>query len=126
MRKETGDERWKAPMETKDKSVARAVGNSLLRPFQLLIWEPMCLCLCLFSAILLGTLYLFFGAFHLIFGAVYGFNLWQTGLAFLGILIGMLAAGATDPLWHRVYARLLRQNDGVPEPEFRLPPAVAG
>ncbi|KAK8024868.1 major facilitator superfamily domain-containing protein [Apiospora arundinis] len=126
LRKETGDERWKAPMETKDKSVARAVGNSLLRPFQLLIWEPMCLCLCLFSAILLGTLYLFFGAFHLIFGAVYGFNLWQTGLAFLGILIGMLAAGATDPLWHRVYARLLRQNDGVPEPEFRLPPAVAG
>ncbi|KAK8093593.1 major facilitator superfamily domain-containing protein [Apiospora hydei] len=126
LRKETGDERWKAPMEMKDKSVARAVGLSLLRPFQLLIWEPMCLCLCLFSAILLGTLYLFFGAFHLIFGAVYGFNLWQTGLAFLGILIGMLAAGATDPLWHRVYARLLEQNDGVPEPEFRLPPAVAG
>ncbi|KAK8129275.1 major facilitator superfamily transporter [Apiospora kogelbergensis] len=126
LRKETGDERWKAPMEKKDKSVAKAVGQSLLRPFQLLIWEPMCLCLCLFSAILLGTLYLFFGAFHLIFGAVYGFNLWQTGLAFLGILIGMLAAGATDPLWHRVYARLLRENDGVPEPEFRLPPAVAG
>ncbi|KAK7920164.1 major facilitator superfamily transporter [Apiospora marii] len=126
LRQETGDERWKAPMETKNKSVARAVGLSLLRPFQLLIWEPMCLCLCLFSAILLGTLYLFFGAFHLIFGAVYGFNLWQTGLAFLGILIGMLAAGATDPLWHRVYARLLEQNDGVPEPEFRLPPAVAG
>ncbi|KAK7978502.1 multidrug resistant protein [Apiospora saccharicola] len=126
LRKETGDERWKAPMEKKTKSVARAIGISLLRPFQLLIWEPMCLCLCLFSAILLGTLYLFFGAFHLIFGAVYGFNLWQTGLAFLGIMIGMLAAGATDPLWHRVYARLLEQNDGVPEPEFRLPPAVAG
>ncbi|KAK8039961.1 multidrug resistance protein [Apiospora rasikravindrae] len=126
LRKETGDERWKAPMEMKDKSVARAVGLSLLRPFQLLIWEPMCLCLCLFSAILLGTLYLFFGAFHLIFGAVYDFNLWQTGLAFMGILIGMLAAGATDPLWHRVYARLLEQNNGVPEPEFRLPPAVAG
>ena len=52
----------------------------------------MCLLLCLFSAILLGILYLFFGAFSLIFGNVYGFNLWQTGLAFLGIMVGMLAA----------------------------------
>ncbi|KAK8086134.1 multidrug resistance protein [Apiospora phragmitis] len=126
LRKETGDERWKAPMEMKEKAVAKAIGLSLLRPFQLLVWEPMCLCLCLFSAILLGILYLFFGAFDLIFGDVYGFNLWQTGLAFLGILIGMLAAGATDSLWYRVYARLLEQNEGVPEPEFRLSRAVAG
>lgn len=86
----------------------------------------MCLLLCLFSAILLGILYLFFGAFSLIFGNVYGFNLWQTGLAFLGIMVGMLAASATNPIWHRVYNRLLAQNGGIPEPEFRLPSAVMG
>lgn len=125
-RRETGDERWKAAMEKTDKSMARAVGLSLLRPFQLLLWEPMCLMLCLFSAILLGILYLFFGAFHNIFGDVYGFNLWQTGVAFLGILVGMVAGSATDPLWSRVNARLLRANGDQPEPEFRLPPAVAG
>lgn len=125
-RRETGDERWKAAMEKTDKSMARAVGLSLLRPFQLLLWEPMCLLLCLFSAILLGILYLFFGAFHNIFGEVYGFNLWQTGVAFLGILVGMVAGSATDPLWSRVNARLLRANGDEPEPEFRLPPAVAG
>lgn len=113
-------------MEKTDKSMARAVGLSLLRPFQLLLWEPMCLMLCLFSAILLGILYLFFGAFHNIFGDVYGFNLWQTGVAFLGILVGMVTGSATDPLWSRVNARLLRANGDQPEPEFRLPPAVAG
>lgn len=125
-RQETGDERWKAAMEKTEKSMARAVGLSLLRPFQLLLWEPMCLMLCLFSAILLGILYLFFGAFHNIFGDVYGFNLWQTGVAFLGILVGMVAGSATDPVWSRVNARLLRENGDQPEPEFRLPPAVAG
>lgn len=126
LRKETGDDRWKAPMETSTKSVAETVGNSLLRPFQLLIFEPMCLLLCLFSAILLGVLYLFFGAFPLVFGNTYGFNLWQTGLSFLGIFIGMILSAASDPVWRHINHRLLEKSNGIPEPEFRLPPAIAG
>ncbi|RYO83606.1 hypothetical protein DL762_006055 [Monosporascus cannonballus] len=126
LRKDTGDDRWKAPMEKSTKSIARKVGLSLLRPFQLLIFEPMCLLLCVFSAILLGVLYLFFGAFGVIFGDNYGFNLWQTGLSFLGILVGMIVCSATDPLWRLGHVRLIQRNHGVPEPEFRLPPAIAG
>ncbi|KAI1780570.1 MFS general substrate transporter [Hypoxylon cercidicola] len=126
LRKETGDDRWKSPIEKSNKSVVATVGNSLLRPFQLLIFEPMCLLLCLFSAILLGVLYLFFGAFPLVFGHTYGFNLWQTGLCFLGIFVGMISSSATDPVWRRINHRLLKENDDIPEPEFRLPPAIAG
>ncbi|KAF5021060.1 hypothetical protein F66182_6893 [Fusarium sp. NRRL 66182] len=132
IRKETGDGRWKAPTEKVERSVVSAFGRSLLRPFQLLIFEPTCLNLCIFSAVLLGILYLFFGAFPLVFGNVYGFNLWQTGLAFLGILIGMLAAAALDPVWHRVRSNLIRTLsketgvEGSSQPEFRLPPAILG
>ena len=110
----------------------RAVGRSLLRPFQLLIFEPMCLNLCLFSALLLGILYLFFGAFPLVFSHNHGFNTWQEGLSFLGILLGMALGITTDPLWYRIRAKLVRKLEaetGVPgasEPEFRLPPAIAG
>ena len=92
----------------------------------------MCLNLCLFSSILLGILYLFFGAFNLVFVNVYGFNLWQVGLTFIGLLTGMLLAIATDPIWHFNYVRLVRNKEketGVPgssEPEFRLPPSIAG
>ncbi|KND90538.1 putative drug/proton antiporter YHK8 [Tolypocladium ophioglossoides CBS 100239] len=132
LRSETGDDRWIAPGERVKKSVARAVGRSLLRPFQLLIFEPMCLNLCLFSALLLGILYLFFGAFPLVFGSNHGFNLWQTGLAFLGIMVSMLLGVATDPVWHRVRSHLIRRYEretGVKdasEPEFRLLPAILG
>lgn len=59
-------------MEFSDKSVMRSIGRSLTRPFLLLIFEPMCLLLCLFSAVLLGILDLFFGTFGLVFGDVYG------------------------------------------------------
>lgn len=61
LRKETGDERWKAPIEIMERSVGRTVLWSCIRPFQLLVLEQMCLNLCLLSAILLGILYLFFG-----------------------------------------------------------------
>ena len=132
LRKETGDERWRAPMEKTNKSIPRTIGYSLLRPAQLLIFEPMCLNLCLFSAILLGILYLFFGAFPLVFEGNHGFTLSQTGLSFLGIFVGMILGAVTDPLWHRNYARLIKQREertgevGGSEPEYRLPPTIAG
>ena len=96
----------------------------------LLILEPMCLNLCLFSAILLGILYLFFGAFQLVFGNVYDFQLWQRGLCFLGLFVGMVFAISSDPFWRRVYARLEAAHEkdvGRTEkyqPEWRLPPGA--
>ncbi|KAK5163961.1 uncharacterized protein LTR77_010357 [Saxophila tyrrhenica] len=124
LRKETGDERWKAPIEIMDRSVARTVLWSCIRPFQLLFFEQMCLNLCLLSAILLGILYLFFGAFALIFQNNHGFNQWQTGLTFLGIFVGMVIGVSCDPITRRNYQRLVRNNGGVSEPEFRLPPTI--
>jgi hypothetical protein len=132
IRKETGDDRWLAPTEKVQKTVAQAIIISLQRPFQLLIFEPICLSLCIFTAILLGILYLFFGAFPLVFGTNHGFNLWQVGLSFVGIGVGMIIGVMADPVWHRVRSRLienLEKETGVPgasEPEFRLPSAILG
>ena len=97
LRHDTGDARWHAPIEVMDRSISQTILHSCTRPFLLLALEPMCLNLCLFSAILLGVLYLFFGAFDLVFANNHGFELWQIGLSFLGILIGMLVGIASDP-----------------------------
>ncbi|KAF7858804.1 hypothetical protein EAF04_008847 [Stromatinia cepivora] len=132
VRKETGDDRWYAPNERLNKSIPKTIGYSLLRPGQLLIFEPMCLNLCVFSAILLGILYLFFGAFPLVFEGNHGFQQYQVGLSFLGLFIGMLLGAATDPFWQKNYARLIKQREqmtgevGGSEPEYRLPPAILG
>ena len=107
------------------------MAHSLLRPFQLLVLEPMVLCLCVYTAILLGILYLFFGAFPLVFRTNHGFALWQVGLSFLGIFTGMVLAAASDPVWGRIRARLIAKKaaetgEEGSEPEFRLPVAIAG
>ncbi|KAF2849553.1 MFS general substrate transporter [Plenodomus tracheiphilus IPT5] len=132
LRKETGNQEWIAPIEKLERSVTRTVLWSCIRPFQLLFFEPMCLNLCILSAILLGILYLFFGAFPLVFQNNHGFSISQTGLAFLGLLVGMLTGIATDPIWRRIYGRLVRQREeqggepGGSEPEFRLPSTILG
>ena len=87
----------------------------------------MCLILDIYSAILLGLLYLFFGAFPLVFSTNHGFNLWQVGLTFMGLLVAMPLAASTTPFWHRLRNRLAEKrrdgNGGEPrgEPEDQLP-----
>lgn len=128
LRKETGEDRWKAPIEKLSRSVAQTVLRSMYRPLLLLALEPMCLNLCIFSAILLGILYLFFGAFQLVFDEVYGMVLWQRGLCFLGLFVGMVFAILSDPFWRRNYQRLERNHEKATQktddfqPEWRLPP----
>lgn len=128
LRQETGDDRWRAPIEKMQRSVAQTVLRSMYRPIMLLTMEPMCLNLCVFSAILLGILYLFFGAFQLVFQEVYGFVLWQRGLCFMGLFVGMVFAILSDPIWRRNYERLERNYQNAAnrtdefQPEWRLPP----
>jgi hypothetical protein len=126
LRKETGEERYHAAIEKIQRSILATVAWSTLRPFQLLVFEPMLLLLCIFSAILLGILYLFFNVIPLVFESVYAFSLQFVGLAFLGILVGELLAASSFPYWDTIRARLITANHGKEEPEFRLPPAIFG
>ncbi|RGP66300.1 hypothetical protein FSPOR_6678 [Fusarium sporotrichioides] len=131
LRKETGNDAYRAPMEDEQKPILQTLKLSVLRPFQLLFLEPMCLCLDLYSAILLGILYLFFGAFPLIFRNNHGMNLWQVGMTFLGIFVGLIFATASTPIWARLRMRWLEEQEkatgkAISEPEYRLPPTILG
>lgn len=65
--------------------------------------------------------------FPIVFQSVYGFTLWQSGLSFLGLLVGMILAVLSDPFWRFNYARLERNHQAASEdrsefyPEWRLP-----
>jgi hypothetical protein len=76
---------------------------------------------------------LFFGAFPLVFEGNHHFQLWQSGLTFLGMFVGMMIGITSNNfLWSTQYAKLVKreeQKTGIPgasEPEFRLPPTIAG
>lgn len=116
--------------------------------------EPMALALNIWSALLLGVLYLTFEAFPTrVFGPDRHFNVQMSGLSFVGIGLGMIIGIVSQPYWVKVYreervpfwekARLREKEDREqeiekggekegavtrrePEPESRLLIGMAG
>ena len=98
----------------------------LVRPFTLNFQEPMVLALNLYVALIYGILYIWFESFPIVFMEIHGFSISQTGLAYLGILIGMVVI---CPLYFvYLYYRLEPQFDenGSIRPEARLTACFVG
>ncbi|KAN0064742.1 hypothetical protein ACQY0O_001797 [Thecaphora frezii] len=128
LRKQTGNEKLYAAHERSigRKSITRTIFASCTKPFMLLVHEYMLTLLCIWSALLLGILYLLFIAFPIVFRQ-HGFNLQEIGLSFLGLGMGQVVALGTMPYWARRYAAASRASpDGKAPPEARLPVGMVG
>ncbi|ETW81890.1 major facilitator superfamily [Heterobasidion irregulare TC 32-1] len=119
VRKETGELKYYAPIERTNKSLIQALAISCYKPFELVLLDRMALLLNLWTALILGILYLAFQAFPIIFERGHGFNAQMTGLTFLGIGLGMVIGLSTQPYWNRKF-REYKSAHGDPPPEFRL------
>ncbi|KIK70121.1 hypothetical protein GYMLUDRAFT_151768 [Collybiopsis luxurians FD-317 M1] len=120
LRKTTGDDKYFAPLEQEDINLGHAILVSCYKPFQLVLYDRMALLLNTWTSLILGILYLAFQAFPVVFETNHGLNVQDTGLAFLGIGLGMILALATQPYWNRLYDREAEKNGGVVSPESRL------
>jgi MFS transporter, DHA1 family, multidrug resistance protein len=126
IRKATGDSKIKSQSEINAMHVT--VKDHLVvlgRAFTLKFSEPVVFFVDLYSALIYGVLYIWFESFPLVFGDVYGFNIGQQGLAFLGIFVGGLITVPCYLFWIRRY--LIPQFSGSPvKPEVILPPTFFG
>ncbi|KAJ7734792.1 major facilitator superfamily domain-containing protein [Mycena maculata] len=126
LRKDTGDQAYWAPLDHRDISLGRSLLLSCYTPFKLLIFDRMALLLDTWNALLLGILYLMFQAFPIIFEDEHHFDVQSTGLAFLGIALGMVIGLATQPFWNRLLSREAAKHGGKAPPEALLIMAQAG
>ncbi|THX81670.1 putative caffeine resistance protein 5 [Aureobasidium pullulans] len=115
-------------MSTKDIAIMSLVDSrSLSVACVLTIQKPgIVFALNLYIALIYGLLYVWFESFVIVFIDIYGFNLGEEGLAYLGILIGAFAI--LPPFFLNLYKILEPQFDdkGDLKPEKRLPPACVG
>ncbi len=72
----------------------------------------------LWSALLLGILYLTFQAFPIIFGTVHHFSLQLTGVSFLGIGLGMVLGLVVRPFINRYVSSSLHLCQHGPDSGF--------
>jgi DHA1 family multidrug resistance protein-like MFS transporter len=102
------------------------VERNFSRPLRMLTTEPIVLLLSIYMAFIYGLLYLFLTAYPLVFQGKYGFSPGISGLAFFGMIVGQLSAGAVIFIRQPAYKRKLAANGGIPIPEWRCPEIIAG
>ncbi|TGJ79214.1 hypothetical protein E0Z10_g9551 [Xylaria hypoxylon] len=102
------------------------IQQNFTRPMRLLFFEPIVTLISIYVAFIYGLLYLFLTAYPLVFQGVHGFNAGESGLAFLGMIVGQIIAGIAVLCTQPWYQRKLAANNGVPIPEWRLPIIIVG
>ncbi|CZR53057.1 probable fluconazole resistance protein [Phialocephala subalpina] len=102
------------------------ITKNFSRPMRLLFTEPIVLLLSIYMAFIYGLLYLFLTAYPIVFQRIHHMAPGVGGLPYFGMIIGMLCAGVFVILLQPSYNKKLIANDGVPIPEWRLPPVIVG
>ena len=98
----------------------------LLRPFEMLVREPILLLVSLYLALVYGILYLFFEAYPISFQQGRGWNDGVGALPFISILIGVILAAITITIVTKTrFARKFKKHGRI-IPEERLPPMILG
>lgn len=121
LRKESGDNNYYAPLEKTNQTLTESIAVNASRPFGLLFKDKMTIILCFYTGFELAIVYLFFVAFPYIFETVYHFKLHQVGLAYCGLIVGLLIGSVTCPIIvTRRIDYLAEKNDGTHIPEFRF------
>lgn len=85
---------------------------TIFRPIRMLVSEPIVLMYSMYNAFTFSVLFAFFEAYPYVFMGEYGFSIWQYGLTFLGIgvgvILGAIAAILIDVFY---YQKLVAKGD---------------
>ncbi|RAL14352.1 MFS transporter [Aspergillus homomorphus CBS 101889] len=110
-----------------ERSLGGQLRTILVRPWVLFFCEPIVLLIALYNATVYGILYMSFAAYPIVFQQLRGWSTLDTGLSFIGILVGVLLSIPHIYVSHTRYSRKMartrhRSTDRLP-PEYRLPDA---
>ncbi|KAJ5151732.1 MFS general substrate transporter [Penicillium capsulatum] len=120
---------YRSSLETEQTSlpVHKTLIVALSRPWVMLFTEPIVLLLSLYMAIVYGILYLFFAAFPIVFQKHRGWSEGETGLAFLGITVGIFFSVVSAAFFFSLYVKkAIKAAPSLLPPEARLPDSFLG
>ncbi|WRT63125.1 uncharacterized protein IL334_000028 [Kwoniella shivajii] len=122
LRQDSGDDSYVTEQEIFRKPLNEIVLETLIRPFEMLVTEPILLLMSLYISLVYGLLYAFFFAFPVVFGEDYGWDDAKTGLTFIPVFFGVGLALFVTPWLEKTYTA---KGENV-TPEDRLPGMLIG
>lgn len=112
------------------KQLGPELKKAMTRPWIMLVTEPITLAMAVYASIVYGILYLNFTAFPIIFEERRGWSQGISGLSYLGMLVGQLAAvffySFVLEIRYRAKMAASLAAKKRPSPEMRLEPAFYG
>ncbi|KAL8705820.1 MAG: hypothetical protein Q9225_008005, partial [Loekoesia sp. 1 TL-2023] len=126
LRKLTGDNRLMAQSEISQKNLkpsAIAI-DALIKPLEITLKDPAIAFVNIYSSIVYAIYYSFFEVFPLVYGPMYGFNIGETGIIFLCILVACLLGIAAYAAYLHFYLIPDILAHGLRAQEHRLVPAL--
>lgn len=125
LRKETGDKRYKAPMEIHLESLGQRLLVAVYRPFLWSYTEPIIILLSMYMTIIYIVLFTFLEGYTFVFGETYGLTQGMTSIVWAGMLVGIIAVVGIVPVVYSWTAAEYRKTSRV-LPETRLWYAMLG
>lgn len=84
--------------------------SSILAPV-FIVTEPIVLAAAVYASIMYGTLYALFSGFPIIFQQHRGFTPGQSGLAFVGLGLGISLGTASQTIQNRIYFKIMEKSE---------------
>ncbi|KAL4901483.1 hypothetical protein BDW74DRAFT_181774 [Aspergillus multicolor] len=127
LRKETGDERYRAPMEMKQEGLGKRLKISVSRPFTMFYSEPIIILVSLYMTVVWIILFTFLEGYTYMFGQTYGLLRGLTSICWAGVLVGVLLVGFVVPVVYKWTKQAHERAKPAPlAPEMRLWYAMLG
>ena len=128
LRKDTGNEHWHTKWEIPNRRLINILKVALMRPFVMLVTQPIIQIFALYLAYLYCLVYLVLTTLPTLWTVRYHETIGIGGLNYISLGIGYLVGTqSTGRLNDRIYKSLKKRNvNGVGEPEFRLPLLIPG
>ncbi|KAL8992055.1 MAG: hypothetical protein Q9188_007667, partial [Gyalolechia gomerana] len=127
LRKLTNNDRLRAQSEIDQRSLkpSAVLIDALIKPLQITIKDPAIAFVNIYSSIVYGIYYSFFEVFPLVYGPMYGFNIGETGVVFLCVLVACAIGIVTYASYLYFYLVPDILAHGLRAQEHRLVPALA-
>ncbi|KAF4442552.1 mfs multidrug transporter [Fusarium austroafricanum] len=103
------------------------IGKAMLKPWHMCIFEPVSLVLGLYTGFSFAMIFSFFGSYSYVYSTVYHFDARQTGLCYIGLIIGILLGVVMFAVFDTtLYQKQVARTGDKAAPEYRLYAALVG